>query len=57
MGETINGALRLHNHRKLTDDEMVELQRLFNELNQNSVPRPGQVLMIPILCQKNPTSI
>ena len=49
MTETINGALRLYNHRVLTADEMVELQRLFNELNENNVPRPGQVVKIPIL--------
>ena len=52
MSETINGAIRLHHDRKLTDEEMATLQQLFNELNQNLVPRPGQTVKIPILCAK-----
>jgi len=49
LGETINAAIRFHNHPKLTDDEMDELQRRYNELNDNKVPRPFQVVKIPIL--------
>lgn len=47
--ETIQAAIRFHNHPKLTGDEMAELLRRYNELNDNKVPRPFQVVKIPIL--------
>lgn len=48
MGETINGAIKFHNGQQLLPSEIECLQLLYNELNNNSVPRPGQVVKIPL---------
>jgi hypothetical protein len=48
MNETINAAIRYHNGHHLHPAELLVLQELFNELNDFVVPRPGQVVKIPL---------
>lgn len=48
LNETINGAIKLHNGHQLHPAELEALQQLFNELNNFIVPKPGQVVKIPL---------
>lgn len=48
LNETINGAIKLHNGHQLHPAELEVLQQLYNELNNNTVPKPGQVVKIPL---------
>jgi hypothetical protein len=48
QGQTINAAIKLYNGYTLMDVELEVIHRLYNELNNNQVPRPGQVVKIPL---------
>lgn len=47
--ETINGAIKFHNSHNLSDEILELLQLRFNELNNNIIPKPGQVVKIPLI--------
>ena len=48
MNETIDGAIKLINGYQLLPAEMILLREMFNGLNGEVVPRPGQTFKIPI---------
>jgi hypothetical protein len=45
--ETISGAIKLYNGYQLHEAEMILLLQYYNELNNNEVPKPGQIVKIP----------
>lgn len=48
-GHTIAAAIKLHNHHDVLNEELVELLRLFDEMNGLAPIRPGQRCLIPLL--------
>lgn len=46
--DTIKGAIRKHNNMISESSIINDLLKAFNQLNGHHVPRPGQVLKIPI---------
>lgn len=48
MNETIHMVIKLINGHQLHEAELICLVKLFNELNDNKVPKPGQSFKIPI---------
>jgi hypothetical protein len=50
MGHTIEAIIKLHNRKyDLTKTELAHLLNLYNELNNHSVPKLGDTVLIPIL--------
>lgn len=47
--DTITGAIRLYNDFQVTQEEIVELMKIYNESNQLKVAKPGTVFMIPVI--------
>ena len=47
--ETIEAVLRLKGRHNYTKEELSYLVAVFNELNGQTVPRPGMTLKVPIL--------
>lgn len=46
--ETIHGAIRLHNHQGMTEKMLMMLMNKYNELNNNQVPKQGDIVKIPV---------
>lgn len=48
-GETISGAIKKYNLYDVKKEEMVQLLKLFNQINPAQTFRPGSQALIPIL--------
>ena len=46
-GETIDAVIKLLDRHNLTPTEMILLRQKFNELNGDTLPRPGVEFKIP----------
>lgn len=46
--ETIDGVIRLLGRHAYTKEELDSLRKVFNEINETIVPRPGQRFKIPL---------
>ena len=47
--DTIIGAIRLLNDFQVTQEEISELMKIYNEVNHLKVAKPGSVFMIPVI--------
>lgn len=48
-GQTINAVIKQHNKMVADTDILTALVNEFNKINNNTVPRIGSVLQIPVL--------
>jgi len=47
--DTIRGAIRRYNTKVLSEAEMDKLYHLFNHINNEMVPRVGDIFVIPVI--------
>lgn len=48
-GHTVQSIVKQHNLYDVTPEEIIELMKQFNKINENVLPRPGMNMLIPIL--------
>lgn len=49
--DTIMGAIRKYNNCSLSEEDRTALMVEFNRVNNSTVPRPGSVLLIPVVAR------
>lgn len=46
--ETIRAIIKKYNHQNMTETTMKKLTERYNQLNENSIPRLGERVKIPL---------
>ena len=53
-GETIRGVLKLMNGEDVTGEQLESLMEVYNELNNNEIPKMGREYDVPMLAERAP---